>query len=168
MKLSHSISHATHSGRTSSNVLAHAPHHPRREQSLKIPRLESLSERRRGFYPVSLEVTEDHIARMTYFFNEAPMCDCTTQNAIALAIRPLVEDRHRVSISLKKGEAVAQVGAHAFWAKRLAIGWKKPLQERRSRPSGRPFGCLSVACCARRPCCRYSKHHSFRLHNHNR
>ena len=110
MKLSHSISHATHSRRTSSNVLAHAPHHPRREQSLKIPRLESLSERRRGFYPVSLEVTEEHIARMTYFFNEAPMCDCTTQNAIALAIRPLVEDRHRVSISLKKGEAVAQVG----------------------------------------------------------
>ena len=75
----------------------------------EIPRLRSWTLARPAYYPISLEVGDRHIDRMNYFFNEAPMCDSTTQNAVALAMRDVVSEQCRVTVSVSGGEAIARV-----------------------------------------------------------
>ena len=63
-----------------------------------------------GNYPVMLEVSEHHINRMDYYFNDSPMCNQITQNAVALAIRELVHEGCRVEVRVINGKAIARIG----------------------------------------------------------
>lgn len=78
--------------------------------AVEVPRLDSLAGAHPQYYPVSLEVGDQHITKMDYFFNEVPMCDHTTQNAVSAAIRDVVDEDCQVSTTLSNEEAVAIVG----------------------------------------------------------